>query len=211
MKDNQQARENILRRIRGHVPATKTPLPQAGTTGIYKHEGIPAIDLFVRELEKVKGHCQQCADLQEAARYIKNLAEENNWQEAYCESQELIGALGQKRAFTQKLGLDTKAGIICCESVVARLGSVLVSSVNGRRKHSCPEHQVIVAGMGQLVHDMDEAMAGIKAKYQGNPPSALTLITGPSRTADIEKTLVMGAHGPKTLTVVIIEGKGEIQ
>jgi len=44
-----------------------------------------------------------------------------------------------------------------------------------------------------------------KEKYGGNFPSQMTVITGPSRTADIEKTLVMGAHGPKELYVFMID------
>ena len=45
----------------------------------------------------------------------------------------------------------------------------------------------------------------MKKKYPDNYPSMISLITGPSRTADIEKTLVMGAHGPKELYVFLIE------
>ena len=45
---------------------------------------------------------------------------------------------------------------------------------------------------------------GIREKYKTRLPSQITLITGPSRTADIEKTLVLGAHGPKELHVFIL-------
>jgi L-lactate dehydrogenase complex protein LldG len=47
----------------------------------------------------------------------------------------------------------------------------------------------------------------IRKKYEDGFPSLISFITGPSRTADIEKTLVMGAHGPKELYVFLIEDK----
>jgi len=48
-------------------------------------------------------------------------------------------------------------------------------------------------------------LTAIKEKYSDGFPSQVTIITGPSRTADIEKTLVMGAHGPKELYVFMID------
>ncbi len=45
----------------------------------------------------------------------------------------------------------------------------------------------------------------MQKKYQGNIPSMISLTTGPSRTADIEKTLVVGVHGPKEVYVFLVE------
>ena len=56
----------------------------------------------------------------------------------------------------------------------------------------------------QLVDDLKQALKLIRLKYD-TIPSMISLITGPSRTADIEKTLVMGAHGPKELYVFLID------
>jgi L-lactate dehydrogenase complex protein LldG len=56
-----------------------------------------------------------------------------------------------------------------------------------------------------LVNDLKQALAGIKQKYADNIPSMISVITGPSRTADIEKTLIMGAHGPKEIYVFLID------
>ncbi|MCK5078809.1 MAG: LUD domain-containing protein, partial [Bacteroidales bacterium] len=50
-----------------------------------------------------------------------------------------------------------------------------------------------------------DALKGMKEKYGQDLPSMISLITGPSRTADIEKTLVMGAHGPRELYVFLVD------
>ncbi len=46
----------------------------------------------------------------------------------------------------------------------------------------------------------------IKSRYGNDLPSMITNVTGPSRTADIEKTLVLGAHGPRELFVFLLDG-----
>jgi len=58
-----------------------------------------------------------------------------------------------------------------------------------------------------LVYDIKDAIGSMKEKYQDNLPSLITLATGPSRTADIEKTLVVGVHGPKEVFCFLIERK----
>jgi len=57
-----------------------------------------------------------------------------------------------------------------------------------------------------LVDYLQDALEAVQQKYSRDFPSAVTVITGPSRTADIEKTLVLGAHGPKEL-VIFVEQK----
>jgi L-lactate dehydrogenase complex protein LldG len=59
--------------------------------------------------------------------------------------------------------------------------------------------------MNQIVVDLKDAFTAVQAKYSGKIPSMLSVITGPSRTADIEKTLVLGAHGPRELFVILVE------
>ena len=60
-----------------------------------------------------------------------------------------------------------------------------------------PEFHFVHAYTRQLVPDLQDALSGIRERYANGMPSVVSVISGPSRTADIEKTLVMGAHGPK--------------
>lgn len=99
------------------------------------------------------------------------------------------------------------AGLTTCEALVARTGSILVSSANasGRRLSVYPAIHLVVAKLSQLVPDIKQALQVVQTKYDKKLPSMLSLISGPSRTADIEKTLVMGAHGPKELILFLID------
>lgn len=98
-------------------------------------------------------------------------------------------------------------GITLCECLIERTGSILVSSRQsaGRRLTIYPPVHVVVASVSQVLPDIRDGLAFIKKKYGRRLPSMISLITGPSRTADIEKTLVMGAHGPKELVLFLID------
>jgi L-lactate dehydrogenase complex protein LldG len=62
----------------------------------------------------------------------------------------------------------------------------------------------VIAQADQLAPDLPAAFDLLQSKYRDSYPSFITFITGPSRTGDIERILVLGAHGPKNLTVILI-------
>jgi L-lactate dehydrogenase complex protein LldG len=98
------------------------------------------------------------------------------------------------------------AGITECDALVAQTGSVLVTtkSAGGRALSVLPPYHVVIARRDQLLRDLPAAFQLIKQKYGANYPSMISFITGPSRTADIERILVLGAHGPKKLTIFLV-------
>ncbi len=98
------------------------------------------------------------------------------------------------------------AGISACDMLVAQTGSVVVSSISagGRALSVLPPHHVVLAHSSQLVADMPKAFERLAELYPDGYPSFLSFITGPSRTGDIERILVLGAHGPKQLTVILV-------
>ena len=101
-------------------------------------------------------------------------------------------------------------GITGCEALVAQTGSILYStrSAGGRALSILPPHHVALAHREQLLPDLPTAMRQIRERYgaEGNQlPSMLCLASGPSRTGDIERILVLGAHGPKKVSVILIE------
>jgi L-lactate dehydrogenase complex protein LldG len=97
-------------------------------------------------------------------------------------------------------------GITECDALIAQTGSVVLSSrrAGGRALSILPPHHVVLARRDQLVPDLPAAFELLKAEYGENLPSMISFITGPSRTGDIERTLVLGAHGPKKLTVLCV-------
>ena len=89
-----------------------------------------------------------------------------------------------------------------CVAAVAETGSVLLASSadHPTTLNFLPETHIVVVFADQLVAHLDDAWAKVEAM-----PRALNLITGPSRTADIEQTLQLGAHGPRRLHLLIVE------
>jgi L-lactate dehydrogenase complex protein LldG len=98
------------------------------------------------------------------------------------------------------------AAITECDALVAQTGSVLVTSrsAGGRALSVLPPHHVVIARREQLLRDLPAAFQFLKRKYGANYPSMISFITGPSRTGDIERILVLGAHGPKKLTIFMV-------
>ncbi len=115
--------------------------------------------------------------------------------------------------FETRPGYDVHAlercdvGITACDALIAQTGTVLLTaaSAGGRTLSVLPPHHVVLATRSQLLPDLPSAYELIAKKCDSALPSFITLITGPSRTGDIERILVLGAHGPKKLTVVLVE------
>ncbi|MCU0422826.1 MAG: lactate utilization protein [Bacteroidia bacterium] len=102
--------------------------------------------------------------------------------------------------------LKMSVSLTGCESLIARTGSILVSSSkNGHIPTIFPNTHLVVATTSQVVMEMKEAIQVLKNKYGRNLPAMFSFITGPSSTADIEGKLVIGAHGPLELFVFLID------
>jgi L-lactate dehydrogenase complex protein LldG len=114
--------------------------------------------------------------------------------------------------YTQQFYTDLTTCDVCitsCENLVARTGTlVLTSTMTEGRTASvyCPVH-ICIAYAKQMVYDSRDALIRIKEKYNNKLPSVVSFASGPSRTADIEKTLVKGIHGPKEVFCILIEHK----
>jgi L-lactate utilization protein LutC len=101
-------------------------------------------------------------------------------------------------------GESSQATVTLAEALVADTGSLFVSSACGGRAATvvAPVH-IVLAEVGQLAPNLETAFARLRRSGADRVNSMLCLITGSSRTADIEKILVMGAHGPRRLVVVL--------
>ena len=76
--------------------------------------------------------------------------------------------------------------------------------------HFLPETHIAVLAAAQIVGAYEDAWARLRAAVAetgGVMPRAVTLITGPSRTADIERTPQIGVHGPRKLHIVVVDGE----
>lgn len=144
---------------------------------------------------------------------LKEIATAEGWKKVATHRHQLttsaVTALGLPSLTTDD-GYDVQAmeqsdaGISACDALVAQTGSVLVTSrsAGGRALSVLPPHHVVLARRDQLVRDLTAALQLVKRTYAPDYPSFIGFITGPSRTGDIERILVLGAHGPKKLTVL---------
>ncbi|MCX6247930.1 MAG: lactate utilization protein [Bacteroidetes bacterium] len=206
------SKEKVLKKIRDAlIEKTDPPYPIIDTeSSVYTPLTEPLDVAFAQELVKVAGKFGYCESEDEFLSFLQSYILEKDWPVMYCYDEKLQALLkeggipfeSEPEKFT-----DMKLGITRCEYLIARLGTVMVSShiSPGRRMTVFPEIHIVVAYTSQLVPDLKDALKNIRKKYEDNFPSLISLITGPSRTADIEKTLILGAHGPKELYVFLIE------
>jgi L-lactate dehydrogenase complex protein LldG len=150
------------------------------------------------------------------ARALQVLADKEQWQRVATHqgglANKLAGLLGLPLLMVDG-GYDKSALALCdagiseCDALVAQTGSVVVTSMTaGGRALSClPPHHVVITRRSQLVPDLTSAFSLIREKHAAHYPSMISFITGPSRTGDIERILVLGAHGPKQLTIFCIQ------
>jgi len=211
MQENISSKELMLKKIRKALLEKRdNPYPNLEETPIYKaNTEIPEI-LFAEQLTAVSGNFIFCENGVEFIENILELAEKFKWRKIYCWEPDLQGLLTNYEFPFYKTDKDfemAEVGITLCEALIARNGSILVSNYNaaGRRLSIFPHHHIVIARTGQLVMDLKDGFKLLKNKYGTQIPSMISTITGPSRTADIEKTLVLGAHGPKELFVFLID------
>jgi len=169
--------------------------------------------LFRKNAVDLKAEFHLAESLEDACRILLGIREAESWSKvgthggALCDP--IREALGLPVCLTDRAyevsDLEScDAGISECDALVAQTGSVLITnrSAGGRALSVLPPHHVVLARKDQLIRDLPDAFTLLKRTYAGNFPSFMSLITGPSRTGDIERILVLGAHGPKKLTIV---------
>ena len=165
---------------------------------------------FAQELNQNGGTFVFCNNEEELVNNLHLLSVERKWDSLFTKDksiQELLSKYTISYSESETDFLKTKNGITQCEALVARLGSVLISSkqMSGRRMNFFPNTHIVIAHLDQVVATVKDALIEVNKKYEGKFPSMTTLITGPSRTADIEKTLILGMHGPRELIVFMLE------
>ncbi|MBS1589968.1 MAG: LUD domain-containing protein [Bacteroidetes bacterium] len=200
------AREKILGKIRNGLSTAKLPMPfpevERNDADVYAATHLSADELFAEEFIKLGGKFVFCANEQELLDSIHSLADSRGWKQVLCAEKKLLSLFqNNKLSFIEPSNQANESADACitiCEALVARTGSVILSSKqhDGRTAPVFYPVHIIIAYQQQLVNDIRDSIHFIKKKYGTELPSMINLNTGPSRTADIEKTLVVGVHGP---------------
>ena len=223
-------REKILGRVRealqtkaphpGHHTGMGNPLPPPGPAATAR-DWLPLVGpdfddqmaLFAKNAADLKADFRLLNSAAEVRDVLVSLRDSEKWERAACHSGGLTDAvlpilgiplLRTDRQYDVNALEQCDVGISECDALVAQTGSVLVTSrsAGGRALSVLPPHHLVLARRDQLVADLPTAFEYLKKRYSQNYPSMISFITGPSRTGDIERILVLGAHGPKKLTIL---------
>ncbi|MDQ7063389.1 MAG: lactate utilization protein [candidate division KSB1 bacterium] len=215
------ARNRIFEKLRQAMrPASAEALPDVRDADVYRdYPSDPAslFELFKTRLEELRGEVYRVGDEVAASDKVVELADSVGGSvmvqpgepmasllpglaERLCDRLVDAAAVADSADFAR-----VEVGVTAADFLIARTGSVLLRTISsgGRRLSVLPPFHIVVARASQMVPSLEEALNGLK----GLSPdwSYAALITGPSRTADIEKILVLGAHGPKRLAVVVVD------
>lgn len=204
------SKENILKKIRKAL-SHSTPLPfpnSEGNNSVFQ-PSIQELEIeFAEQFSKLQGKFIYCTDHTEAVTNIREITGTRKWTKNYCREEGLKQLLAENGILQfDHESLDScDVALTGCEFLVARTGSIIMSAAqpSGRTPSVYAPVHICIAYTDQLVYDLKDGLQQLKDKY-GHLPSLITFASGPSRTADIEKTLVVGVHGPAEVFVLLIE------
>lgn len=204
------SKENILKKIRQALSnPVPVPFPKSeGNNSVFRPQDEDLEIQFATEFTRLLGKFAFCVNETDLSNQLQQLIAEKKWENIYCNEEKLFPIISHTAPYeVDKATLaNCDASITTCEYLIARTGTIVMSTGQTGRTVSvyAPVH-ICIAYTDQLVYDIKEALQLLKEKYEGNIPSSITFATGPSRTADIEKTLVVGVHGPKEAYLFLVD------
>lgn len=205
------ARETILERLHKACPEKPTELPRTpADDDVFADmpEAETLIECFAERLSELSAEFYRMKSFVEIAATFKELIDGNKFM---SDDSSMVEAILQDDYSLEKLRTriddvespeSIEFGVTSARILVARTGSIVLDcrSAGGRRLSVLPPAHIVIASANQVTQSLDDAFAHIN-----DNASYATIITGPSRTADIEKILVLGAHGPKRLIVLLLD------
>lgn len=208
------SREKILSKLRSSLTDEKVPMPfpevENNKEELFVRDKTPLAEKYAIEFSDLGGRFVYCDSNEDMVAKLITLADNLNWKKIAVKDPQLISLFGESR-----MGLvnpdnainESTGAISLCERLVARTGGAIYSSAQayGRQLPIYTPIHITVAYTSQITWGWKEAKDAIQKKYDGKLPSMLSLTAGPSLTADIEKTLVVGVHGPQEVYTFLIE------
>ena len=227
MNPSTSARDDVLARIRKSLGRDDASPPEAlpsppGPAPTRNLESVGSstdrLARFVAELEAVMGRAHVVHDPDEASVALRKIvAAAGATRVAHSSDPAVQSMIETLDANIVRLPsnasrddlVDTDLGVTTAQWGLAETGSlVLESDVDDNRLVSLvPPHHVALLRSDAILARLEEVLERLAVRRNDAMNRVATLITGPSRTADIEMELVLGVHGPKVLDVIIQETK----
>jgi L-lactate dehydrogenase complex protein LldG len=181
---------------------------------------ISTVERFRQSLEAVSGHCAIVRDEREAAAAVQRIVEQTGARHLAISNSPLIERVINELKFDGELleGAEASAlfaadlGISEAQRGIAETGTLVLESDRERNRlvSLVPPVHVAIIESHRIGETLAEALQATHENGEEGLSRAVTFITGPSRTSDIELTLAIGVHGPAELYVIIIEGESAI-
>jgi L-lactate dehydrogenase complex protein LldG len=170
---------------------------------------------FIESAKRVGAEVLRVNNLQDAVTYINDKSQGTALvpETSLVRRHHLRALLSEAgvEVFTGKFrnaGQFTGAGITFCNFCLADTGTVVLESTDEemRLATTLPELHFIIADPTKILVDNLAASEPMTTFHQGSDPKFIAYITGPSRTADIERVLTIGCHGPREVHILLVEG-----
>lgn len=202
------SREKILEKIKQAL-TTSVPLPfpqDLGSSVDYPKSTLDNKKVFEETFAGLQGEFYSCENENALPTLLLDILKHKNWNKVYCKETNLMNVLESLGIVLHQELASCDVCITDCEALVSRTGSIVLSAaqIEGRTASVYAPAHISIASVDQICYDIGDAITFLQTKYDRALPSFLTFASGPSRTADIEKTLVTGVHGPKEVTCILI-------
>lgn len=209
-------RSAVLDRIRSALRSStvESAVSPASSESIFEPVANP-LERFQTEAKANLMECSLTPDIQASAQQLTQILDSLPPGEIFVEDHPSLRRVVELSKISRPVRWSSEgapreasqATVTRVEALVAQTGSLLVSAACGGRGASvvAPCH-IAVAGTSQLVPDLTTALKNASQKGILEQNSFACVISGSSRTADIEKILVQGAHGPRRLVVILQNG-----
>jgi L-lactate dehydrogenase complex protein LldG len=218
------ARDLVLATVRRSLGATGTEAPRRAAVaarlashppGVVPARGQLAdaarIDLFVRMVEGAAGTVERITEPDDIPAAVAALLRRHNLPLAvrHGDDPRLAALPWQRGPIEVRRGASDGSDLAAIShgfGAVAETGTVVLISGadNPTTLNFLPDIHVVVVGVADIAGDFEAVMARLRERFgPGGLPRAVNMITGPSRSADIEQTLILGAHGPRKFHVIL--------
>ena len=212
---NNPGREAILARIRTGLRTPAQELPNASSDGEIFEPVTNPLERFQQECKANLMECLMTSDTAASAQQLVQVLQSLPAGEVFIQDDLMLRSMMELSRTERPIRWSSQGGptetsqatVTLAEALVAQTGSIFVTASCGGRGASvvAPCH-IVVANVSQLVPDLKTVLANASKQGRLEETSFACIISGSSRTADIEKILVQGAHGPIRLVVVLQTG-----